>query len=289
MPRYTGLFLLRAITKKGYRLRGFARICEWIRRFYIRRPIDVWVTDFDRDIMINVDLSGHIGSHIFWRGYHSRDELIVLERFLGQEHVFLDVGANLGEFTLFAAKRVRSGRIYAFEPVQGLIAKLSVNVQKNQFYNVRLINLALSDREGTAVIHVPVKKYHDHSVNDGMASLYGSGDGRCESILLTTLDLFVQREGPERIDFIKMDIEGAELSALRGAELVLQRYRPKIMIEINKHACNQAGYSPRDILAYLRRFGYGFQRIGAGGRLIPCDEDTLLDFQNVLCLPEGVV
>jgi hypothetical protein len=66
----------------------------------------------------------------------------------------------------------------------------------------------------------------------------------------------------KRIDFIKMDIEGAELNALRGAEMLIEKHRPQFLIEINRAACLGFGYDPQEIADFFARWGYEFYQVG---------------------------
>lgn len=281
------LMFLRFITRRGYRVKGAARLCEMLRLHYIREPREFLLTDFDRDLLMRVDLSCHTGSQVFWRGSYSSDELHALGNLLSQDSVFLDIGANLGVFTLFAAKRTPLGQVWAFEPVTAVFNKLSANVQLNKFSRVHLIKSALSDTEQQRDIHIPTLPFKDGSFNEGISSFFRNLDqGRQESVRVTTLDRFVEQEGLQRIDIMKIDVEGSELSALCGAKQTLSRFHPKIIVEINAETSSMAGYESREILNYLQQFGYTFQSIRHGGKLSPIDTSTLSEFQNILCLPK---
>ncbi len=282
------LSLLRRLTQHGYRHRGAARICEKIRCFYINRPRALMVTDFDRDLALNVDLSEHIESQIFWRGYYSWDQLQVLGSLLKADDVFFDIGANIGEFTLYCAKRLTGGEVYSFEPVGALHRRLATNVALNGLANVRLLKLALAEAEGEMDIYASNRAGTDGSRNAGLPTLYGDAEnGVVESVSVTSLDRFVSEQRLDQIDFIKMDIEGAELSALRGGARTLERFRPTIIIEVNDATCRRAGYDGDEILGFLGSLGYAFRRIGRNGALLDCDRSSLSEFQNLLCLPDG--
>jgi FkbM family methyltransferase len=279
------LALLRTLTRAGYRVRGAARISEKIREYYIRHPRNLTMKDFDHDLVMHIDLSQHIESQIFWRGAYSSDQLVVVDELLGHEDVFVDIGANVGEFTLFAAKRNRNGRVYSFEPAKINFGRLSSNVTMNGFNHVHLAKVALADNEGEMEIYESRARFTDGSINAGLPSLFGDeGAEPSELVTVTTLDRFVEQQRLERIDLIKVDIEGAELPALRGGARTLQRFRPKLIVEVNQETSRRAGYESRDILAYLRTFGYRFQRIDPRGGLSDCDESAISDFENILCV-----
>jgi len=82
-----------------------------------------------------------------------------------------------------------------------------------------------------------------------------------------------------------MDIEGAELPALRGAAAVLRRDRPILIVEVQEEAARAAGYTTADLFAYLTQLGYRFDTIGVDGSVRPLDQGRLKPIQNVLCVP----
>ncbi len=286
------LSIIRTLMKLGYKVPGrrtlkLYSLCEQVRKYYAQVPQSVIIDDLDSNLKIQVDLSEHIGSKIFWQGSYSQNELDVLKNHLAVDDTFIDIGANIGLFTLFAAKRLHSGQVYAFEPASVLFKRLSTNVEANGFQQVHLFRLGLSDRDSEMKIYFPIESDNHGTFNDGMASLFSEKEGwRAEEVVcLKTLDSFVQQQQLQRIDFVKIDIEGAELMALRGAKETLKTFRPKILIEVNEEACERAGYQGIDILKYLRQFGYNFYFINERGSLAPCNQENLSRWQNLLCLP----
>ena len=122
-----------------------------------------------------------------------------------------------------------------------------------------------------------------------MATLYPSAKRGAKAgvISLQTLDGFCERIDLKRLDLIKMDIEGAELPALRGGIETLRRFMPYIIVEVQQETASQAGYNAADILSLLQPVGYQFDVIGRKGRLHPVDANSLGRFQNILCSPVG--
>jgi hypothetical protein len=104
-------------------------------------------TTFDGTTRIWVSLCDHIESQIFWQGVQEGDrgEVNLLKSILEPEHVFFDVGANIGVFTLIAARRVKDGRVHAFEPSEFHLKKLQRNVKINGFQNVVINPVGLSN------------------------------------------------------------------------------------------------------------------------------------------------
>lgn len=290
------LHVLRKLTKAAYKMPGcrtlgLYALCEGIRKHYAKSSQYFLVNDLDDDLKILVNLSEHIGSKIFWSGSYSQNELAILGSYLAKDDVFIDIGANIGLFTLLAAKKLSEGQVYSFEPVSTVFENLFNNVSANGFtHRCSLFKFGLSDSKSVMKIYLP-NQLDDHGTfNEGMATLFGEkeGWGTEETVSLITLDSFVQQQELKRIDFVKIDIEGAELMALRGARQTLKTFRPKLLLEVNEGTCSRAGYQGLDILKYLKQFGcYSFYLIGKNGKLTPCDEENLKFWQNLLCLPSA--
>ena len=281
------LYTLRRLSVFLRRFPGTHPIADTLRKAYYGGGT-VEIDDFDGNVRMAVDLGEHMGSQIFWFGYYARDVLFALRDKIHPGMVFLDLGANIGEVSLFAAKRVGPcGRVISFEPVDDLADKFAGNVAKNGFKQVLLLRAGVADKEGEAVIFIQPSRFRDGSEHRGLGTIYQSDirSASTQTIPLTTVDKVVDDLRPPRVDIMKIDIEGAELAALHGAEKTLRRFKPSIAIEIGVETCRQAGYEPEDIFDYLTPFGYRFFRIGRRGRLSPVGARDLGDWQDVLCLP----
>ena len=149
---------------------------------------------------------------------HYEPELMLLERFLKPGMVFVDGGANTGVFAFTAARLVGpTGRVLAFEPGSACFAALTQSRALNQFEQLRLVNKALSDQSGTARLY--------HCMGQENAFSLGAENGATfDEISTTTLDEIAQAEQLPRVDFIKLDVEGAEELVLRGAKQVLETF-----------------------------------------------------------------
>lgn len=122
--------------------------------------------------------------------------------------VFVDLGANSGIFTIFAAKRVGpEGRVLAVEPMPEMLENLRFNVCANAFTNVAIFPTAVGAHAGTATLRV-------HPKNRGASSLTPYFDGTDIQVPISTLEGIIASAGVDRIDFLKIDIEGFEDRAL---------------------------------------------------------------------------
>jgi len=282
------LLLLRKITKKFYGFRGFARVAEWLRRSLSSSHKTVLITDYDGDLKMYCDLGEHMGSQIFWRGYYSRGQLLLLGRLLGEHSVFIDVGANQGEFTLFAAKRCLAGRVLAFEPVPGIAERLRKNIEMNSFGNVQVITSGLGDERKTSPVYTADKVYADGTTHEGLYTVFPTEQrkSRVCDIEIMPLDETGAVSGLSTLDVMKIDVEGSELSVLRGAAATIKKFRPVIIMELADETCRSAGYEPADILKHMSSLSYRCEVISDDGLTSPVPEEGLKKgFENVVCYP----
>jgi len=180
--------------------------------------------------------------------------------FLKPGMTFFDIGANLGQYTLLAAKQVGiNGQVHSFEPSSRMFSELKFNVELNGLSNVcNLNNVAVSDKEGISKL----SKY------EAGGEVYGSLGNQnwaesCKSIIgheevkTITLNGYIKERNIIHVDLIKIDIEGAELLALRGANQLLNcPDAPTIVLEMADITTDGFGYKALEIWDYLGSFGY---------------------------------
>lgn len=162
----------------------------------------------------------------------------------------LDVGANVGYFTMVFAERTGpSGRVFAFEPSPLIYQVLRRNVDANHLAHVTALDGALSDTTGNAALF--------RSTTDVMASLRRIEHtiGGYDTVRTWSLDDFAAQHALDRLDFLKIDVEGAERLVLSGGRGSLARFRPRLIVEASRHV-EQFGYSPHDLLDQLTALGY---------------------------------
>jgi FkbM family methyltransferase len=165
--------------------------------------------------------------------------------------VAVDIGANIGYYTLILAKCVGpTGRVFAFEPAPVNFAVLQKNIEVNGYKNVVAVKKAVSDKAATANLFLA-------EVNSGDHRIFDSGDGRRSiPIEMTTLDEFLA-EPSVFVDVVKMDIQGAECQALRGMRSVLARSKNVTLFsEFWPYGLRRAGDDPEVYINLLRELGF---------------------------------
>jgi FkbM family methyltransferase len=244
------------------------KLSEALRRYYPVKSGLTTIHNFDGDLKICLDRASYLSSVIYWRGYNSTNIASFLKDYLRPDMTFVDVGANLGEVTLLAAKRLKKGRVLAFEPVPLIFSQLSRNIALNNWLHIALFNIGLFDQTGSLPMY-RTKDTHFGTINEGQSSLFSTGNDREEvTIPLRRFDEVACEYGLEHLDVIKIDVEGAEIMVLRGAEASIKKFGPVIIIEMSEANIRRAGYALSDLIGYLKYLDYDIQPLDhEGGKL----------------------
>ncbi|HXM98815.1 MAG TPA: FkbM family methyltransferase [Candidatus Dormibacteraeota bacterium] len=185
-------------------------------RYYPRKQGPATIHDFDGDLTIELNRSSYISNAIYWGGHHSTHIADFLASYLRPEMTFADVGANIGEITLMAAKRLVKGRVLAFEPMPDTFAQLARNVELNRFKTVALFNHGLFNQDDSLSLYVKEDRPFG-MVNEGVPSLFSTGvDQKALAVRLRKFDDVAVECDLKRLDVMKIDVEGAEMMVLRG-------------------------------------------------------------------------
>lgn len=184
---------------------------------------------------------------------------------LATDSVFFDVGANVGLYSIAVARQFPAARIHAFEPVASTASAFRQNLAKNELNseNITLNELALSDAPGEAYI---TSEFHSSNYITTSDSKYDKTLIRC-----TTLDDYVRDRNVDRLDFVKIDVEGHELRVIKGAEETLTRLRPKVLAELNKSEFrfyDRKVTDDSEFIALMGELGYAYWVIDDDGRVV---------------------
>jgi len=189
--------------------------------------------------------------HILNFGDYEKDETQMIDRLVKDGDVVFDIGANIGWYSLNLAISRRSTQLFAFEPIPKTYACLQKNIGINQIRNVTAFNYGLADKPG----EFPMYYYPEGSGNSSLSNLTERDDIQTVMCKLRTLDDVVA-ELDTRVNFIKCDVEGAELLVLRGGLETIKRDKPIIFAEILRKWSAKFGYKPNDIIDLLSAEGY---------------------------------
>jgi len=162
-----------------------------------------------------------IGSqrHAFWLGSYEPE----MQKRIAQEvkagGVFYDLGANVGFYSLLASTLIGSGKVFAFEPLPSNVSYLRRHLALNHVANVDVLEMAVCDQAGTA--------FFAAEQTGAMGRLQNDGSVR---VTTATLDSLLQQQKIAPPNYVKMDIEGAELKALEGGKVCFQKYKPVLFL-----------------------------------------------------------
>lgn len=193
---------------------------------------------------------------------HDTNMLPLLEPYIHKGNTVIDIGAFISDHTEFYRQRVgRTGKVYAFEPNKAAFDCLVFNTQK--YSNVACFNLGASDKsENIALVH---------DKNAGAAYPTSGTDIPC--ITIDSLNL-------NECHFIKIDCEGYELKVLNGAKQTIEKYKPVMLIEINRGALKRQNIGSFQVFSWLSAQGYTYRNIyegeGLGGEQF-----------DVICIPKN--
>jgi FkbM family methyltransferase len=206
--------------------------------------------------------------------------------------VVLDLGANIGYYTLIFAKIVGAeGKVFAFEPDPDNFSLLKKNIEINGYKNVILEQKAVSDKTGTVKLYLSEDNLADHRI-------YDSHDGR-EFIEIESVSLDDYFENVnDNIDFIKMDIEGAEPAAIQGMRSLLKRNQNvKVITELFPIALSKFGIETSDFLKMFFNNGFKLYNLDENEKKKELADIKMLiekyspekkNFTNLLCIKEKV-
>ncbi len=212
-------------------------------------------------INYELDLREVIDSQIFYSGSREPDTSKTLELLCKKGDLVLDIGANVGSHTLPIARMVSDcGEVIAFEPVPWAIRKLKRNLSLNKFQNVKLEQIALSD-ENRLSEEMEFRASFRIEAGQGVDKQGKINDDwwqQCEhvSARLQTLDSYVVEHGLRRVKLIKLDVDGFEGKVLRGAQSLLARDQPILIMEVAPAWLEMRGDSALAVMNQLLGLGY---------------------------------
>jgi FkbM family methyltransferase len=219
---------------------------------------------------VHVELDHRVLTHrMMYYGLYEENIMNFLRRTLRPGMTVFDPGANMGYFAAMCLGMVRpGGRVYSFEPSRTCLAQLHAHNRVDAVDGWTLLPMALTD-------HVGEHTFFDtpRVISRGYACLEGVNtpkDRIPHAVQVTTVDAFCADRGIDRVDFLKLDIEGSELPALRGAQRMMSKGAlPVIMVETTLTATDRAITTAIDEL--LRGNSYRSHHVRGNGTLQPID------------------
>jgi FkbM family methyltransferase len=221
---------------------------------------------------IVVDRNDKLARTLFLKGNYESEVGAALIKFLRPGMTFLDVGANVGFFSIIGSRLVGSkGAVHSFEPDPRNFRRLARNVAVNNVSNIILNRMALMEKEGSIALRMLTEDGWGlySSVGEPLIGVAEprklSGKTVTQRVVSSTLDKYVWEKKVKRIDLVKIDVEGTELSVLKGGERLLGgKNGPILIIEFNRLTTSVLGYDLCTLKEYVESLGYTLHRITDG-------------------------
>lgn len=220
-----------------------------------------------------------------------REEFSFLKQNLRKGDVFIDVGANIGFYTVFAARLVgKEGNVISFEPSKRDFELLQKNLAHNKFSNVVSFKIALSNYNGKGKFLISggnatdVSTLSDSFYNDKVKV------ETIEDVEVKTLDCIVDNYDIKKINIIKVDAEGHDLFVLEGARNSIRKFKPIILVEVSSQNLKNAGHSIEDLISIFGSLNYQIYYFVDNNRLVKSPPEYTINpknsYFNIVCYPK---
>lgn len=203
---------------------------------------------------MKIDISNDVGRKIFFTGFYEEPETVFCLKNIDKDDILIDVGANVGYFSLLFAQQtvIGEGEVYSIDPIPSNIEKLVFNARVNGFNNINIIQNAMGEEKSQLDFYIKKDNAYSSFANNSNSEVE-------EKIIVevSTLDIFLEKNNINNIKILKIDTEGAEGMVLNGAKKSLQNGLFKyIIIELSNEHLNHFNTNNTEIDTLLKSFGY---------------------------------
>jgi FkbM family methyltransferase len=278
--------LIKLNFSRSWNLPGKTRISKWLHpsaevQTSFKNGI-TWLSN--ENIAIYTSADNYIEYCILSNGDYEGDICKLINISLRPGFIALDIGANIGLQTMRMSRCVgKTGMVYSFEPIAYLQKKFKQNIALNNCDNVKLFPLALSDKADTLTMTVNEKQW-----NQGTFSLSREGnEGVPQQIAVKVADDIEEIKNIERLDLVKIDVEGFEYHVLRGLKATLKKHRPRLIFEYDKNYWLSTGQHLTDCIAFLTELNYTIFQVTSVGCELLIDIENVGGY-NLFCIPKNI-
>jgi FkbM family methyltransferase len=181
-------------------------------------------------------------------------EMAVIPKILNNPNVIIDVGANYGPYSFFLSKIYPDAKIFAFEPATRSYNIFKKIIKRFGLDNVIPVKKGLGLKEEDKEIVMPAQ--YTILAYVSAENTKKNKEDQIEKIKITTIDSFVKRNKIKKIDFIKCDVEGFELSVFNGAKNSLKKFKPTVLVEIEERHTKKYDINPQEVISFFKKIGY---------------------------------
>jgi FkbM family methyltransferase len=186
-----------------------------------------------------------------WRRKYSLEaDKIVIEKIVKENFICFDIGANIGHLSILMAKKAKNGLVLSIEPSPRIFSYLLDNIQINRLKNVIPLNIAISEENG-------IKEFFTFTYADDQSALVINKNWKSEKYKVATLrlDELIKILGINKIDFLKIDVEGAELLVLKSLRKHIDRVK-YVWFEFNEENYWKFNYVGKEIMNFLKNHNF---------------------------------
>ena len=208
----------------------------------------------------------YIGQRIAEGKYETYETKLIL-CLINENSVVVDVGANIGYYTLLMAKKAK--RVYAFEPEGRNFEILKKNIIENNLRNVVLVKAAVGEKKGFVDLLISAENFGDHTVLTGI-----DNNRKIERVKLVSLDDYLKKE--KCIDLLKIDTQGFEPLVIGGSKKMISKFKPSIFLEYFPGRYKEMGVNGEEMLATLKSSYKSIYAIDDYLRICPTADDSVI-------------
>lgn len=264
--------LLNHPLNRNRKLYTLLKIIWWkVNQLFFKIPAIINMTDNAKLICYP---NNSFGSFVVYANFPEYEVMNFINKTVENGDIVVDVGANIGSESVLAASRGKKVKVYAFEPTKSLIPLLNENIFINDFYNrIEIIQKAVSNKNGkvrfvleneSEINHLDISS-NNKPKNNRIDHLDIKKTVQIDSV---TLDTFIKEKSLKKIKLLKIDVEGAELLVLQGAQKALAAGKINVVLfEINKNIADY-GYKANDIFNLLRKNKYLIYEFNQDGKML---------------------
>jgi FkbM family methyltransferase len=275
MPKNKLKKYLRRLVEEKFSPRFIFRVI--LQRFKITLPLKLKIGE---DAFIKLHPAS-IPLGIWQKKYSIETDKIVIEKIVKENFVCFDIGASVGHLSISMAKKAKNGLVISIEPSPKIFSYLLENIQINKVKNIIPLNVAISEENG-------IKEFFAFAYADDQSALVIDKDWRLEKykVLTLRLDELLKILGINKIDFLKIDVEGAELLVLKslGENIKCVKY---IWFEFIEENYRKFNYSGKEIFSFLKSHNFSLFKLDA--KDVFCEvKNSLEGFRgNLLAIKNG--
>ena len=231
-----------------------------------------------------------VKKHLFFANKYEERDTQIFQRAVSAGDYFFDIGSNFGWYSILASRLVgKTGKVFAFDMVPDIIQEFERNISLNKLDdNIVMVNMALGEEGGVVDYlyseNTEMGNFQPEMLKDGREDLKRE-TLKTGKVQMTSLDRYVEENVIPRVDFIKVDIDGAEVPFLKGARKTLSSKKPIILIEVSERGQTAQGHSCLEIFQELSKANYKFFSVRFMLRPIEPSEFGRVTKEDVLCLP----